>query len=39
MPQIARSHGPRDEARGGREEHGPRYAPHEREAAHNDDEL
>jgi uncharacterized LabA/DUF88 family protein len=41
MPQIARSHGPRDDARGRGEDHGPRYAGREREphGALNDDEL
>ena len=37
MPQIARSHGPRDH--GARDEQSPRYPSREREAAHNDDEL
>ncbi len=41
MPQIARSHGAREESRSAREEHGPRYAPHEREphGALHDDEI
>jgi len=43
MPQIARSHGPRDEARSRSDEHGPRYAGRERErephGALNEDEI
>jgi len=39
MPQIARSHGAREEARGGREEHAQRFAAREPHGALNDDEI
>ena len=39
MPQIARSHSAREEARSAREEHGARYAAREPHGALNDDEI